>query len=132
MRLLDSVLRSRQPPNEPMLRDFLALVGTGLTGAYYANPDLSGEPAVTRTDPEIAFAWIGAAPAEGVPGRGFSTRWTGRLLAKSKTPHTFYVETDGAVRLTLTVNDQERVLIDRPSAGVSTMPPLPLLSLRMS
>ena len=92
-------------------------LGTGLTGAYYANPDLSGEPVVTRTDPEIAFAWSGAAPADGVPGRDFSARWTGRLLAKSKAPHTFYIETDGAVRLTLAVNDQERVLIDQPSAG---------------
>jgi hypothetical protein len=116
-RLLDVVLRSRQRANEPLLRDFLALLGTGLTGGYYANPDLSGEPVVTRTDPEITFAWIGAAPADGVPGRGFSARWTGRLLAKSKAPHTFYVETDSAVLLTLTINDKKRVLIDQPSAG---------------
>ena len=116
-RLLDVVLRSRQQPNEPMLRDFLALLGTGLTGAYYANPDLSGEPVVTRIDPEIAFAWVGSAPADRVPARGFSVRWTGRLLAKSKAPHAFYIETDGAVRLTLTVNDVERVLIDQPGAG---------------
>ena len=59
-RLLDVVLRARQRANEPLLRDFLALLGTGLTGGYYANPDLSGEPVVTRTDPEITFAWIGA------------------------------------------------------------------------
>ena len=33
-RLLDVVLRSRRQAGEPLLKDFLALLGTGLTGAY--------------------------------------------------------------------------------------------------
>jgi hypothetical protein len=40
-RLLDQVLRSRERRGEPLLRDFLALLGTGLTGAYYCNNELS-------------------------------------------------------------------------------------------
>ena len=124
-RLLDHVLRSRQTANEPtnqsptqsMLRDFLALLGTGLTGAYFASPDLSGAPVVTRLDPQIAFAWVGSPPADGVPDRNFSVRWTGRLLAKKQAPHTFYISTDGSVRLTLVVKGAERVVIDQPGTG---------------
>ena len=116
-RLLDGVLRSRQAPNQPILSDFLALLGTGLTGAYFTSPDLSGTPVVTRLDPQIAFAWVGSPPADGVPDRNFSVRWTGRLLAKKQAPHTFYISTDGSVRLTLTVNGAERVVIDQPGTG---------------
>ena len=50
-RLLDTVLRSRDRKGEPLLRDFLSLLGTGLTGAYYANPDLQGEPALRADGP---------------------------------------------------------------------------------
>jgi receptor-binding and translocation channel-forming TcA subunit of Tc toxin/ABC toxin-like protein/neuraminidase-like protein/PA14 domain-containing protein len=115
-RLLDQVLRSRDRQGEPLLRDFLALLGTGLTGAYFSNRDLTGEPAVVRIDPELAFSWAGAAPADGVPGRDFSARWTGRLAARTKAAHTFYVQTDGALRFSITVDGTERVLIDQPAA----------------
>ena len=115
-RLLDTVLRSRGRRSEPLIRDFLSLLGTGLTGAYFANPDLSGEPALVRVDPELTFSWAGAAPADGVPRRQFSVRWTGRFLPRSRAPHTFYVQTDGAVRLALMVDGTERVLIDQPAA----------------
>src|SRR5262249_21431940 len=100
-----------------LLRDFLALLGTGLTGAYFANTDLSGEPAFVRNDPELTFSWGGAAPADGVPGQRFSARWIGHLLPRSKAPHTFYIQSDGAVRLTLRLDGGDRVLIDRPAAS---------------
>ena len=115
-RLLEVVLRSRHRSGEPLLADFLALLGSGLTGAYYANADLSGQPAAVRVDPELTFAWAGAPPADGVPGRQFSVRWTGRLLPRSNAPHTFYVQTDGAMRLTIKADGRERVLIDQPAA----------------
>jgi hypothetical protein len=116
-RLLDGVLRSRRRAGEPLRVDFLALLGTGLTGAYFANPELRGEPAVTRVDPELAFSWMGAPPAPGVPGRGFSARWTGQLLPRATASHVFYVRTDGPVRVSVRVGDTEHVLVDRP--GVS-------------
>ncbi len=116
-RLLDHVLRSRHRRGEPLLGDFLALLGTGLSGAYFANPELRGEPAVARTDPELTFSWAGAPPAAGVPGREFSARWTGRLLPRTKGAHTFYLQTDGAVRLTLKLDGTERVLVDQPATG---------------
>ncbi|MFA5908776.1 MAG: neuraminidase-like domain-containing protein [Vicinamibacterales bacterium] len=116
-RLLDEVMRSRRAPGEPMLADFLAMLGTGLTGEYFATPDLQGTPVVTRIDPGLTFAWAGAAPADGVPGRQFSARWTGHLLARAKGAHTFYLQTDGAVRLSLVVDGKERVVIDKPESG---------------
>jgi hypothetical protein len=116
-RLLDRVLRSRQQNGEPLLRDFLALLGTGLTGAYYTNPELRGEPILVRVDPELTFSWGGAAPAAGVPGREFSVRWTGRFSARTKATHIFYLQTDGAVRLTMTVEGTDRVLIEQPASG---------------
>jgi beta-glucosidase len=52
----------------------------GLTGEYFASPDLSGTPAVTRTDRNINFNWdkvIGVAP--GLPRNNWSVRWTGTI-----------------------------------------------------
>ena len=115
-RLLDGVLKSRERKGEPLLGDFLALLGTGLTGAYFTGGDLSGEPAVLRTDPELTFAWAGAPPAPGIPAQNFSVRWLGRLLPRTKGAHTFYLQTDGAVKLTLKVDGTERVLIEQPAA----------------
>jgi hypothetical protein len=116
-RLLDGVLRSRERKGEPLLGDFLALLGTGLTGAYYALPEPAGEPTVLRTDSELAFSWAGAPPAPGVPAKNFSARWVGRLLPRAKGAHTFYLHTDGAVRLSLQVDGSERVLIEQPAAA---------------
>ncbi len=113
-RLLDGVLRSRRQPDRPLLDDFLALLGTGLQAAYFANPDLGGEPALVRTEPELSFSWLGAAPAEGLPGRGFSVRLRGHLLARARGRYTFFLRSEGAVRLTLTVAGAEQVVIDRP------------------
>jgi hypothetical protein len=131
-RLLDGVLRSRRRAGEPVLNDFLALLGNGLTASYFANPDLQGEPALVRSEPELAHSWLGAAPAPGVPGRGFSARWSGHLLARTRGRHLFYLRSDGAVRLSLKVNGVDRVLIDQPAgaaAGPSvehTSSPIPL------
>jgi hypothetical protein len=118
-RLLDGVLRSRRRPGEPLLNDFFALLGSGLTASYFANPDLQGEPALMRTEAETAFAWLGAPPAPGLPARGFSVRWHGHLMARARGRHLFYVRSDGAVRLTLKVNGAENVLIDQPAAGAA-------------
>ncbi|HEX4568505.1 MAG TPA: neuraminidase-like domain-containing protein, partial [Vicinamibacterales bacterium] len=114
-RLLERILRSRTKAGEPLIRDFLALLGTGLTGAYFANADLGGQPVLTRVDPDLTFSWSSAAPAEGVPARRFSARWTGHLLPKAKAAHIFYIQTDGAVRLTIKSGDAERAVIDQPA-----------------
>jgi beta-glucosidase len=54
-------------------------VSSGLKGEYFANPDFSGPPVLTRVDPQIQFDWYAAAPAPGVPQKAFAVRWTGTL-----------------------------------------------------
>jgi beta-glucosidase len=52
----------------------------GLTGEYFASPDLSGTPVHTRTDRRINFNWdkvVGVVP--GLPRNNWSVRWTGTI-----------------------------------------------------
>lgn len=52
----------------------------GLTGEYFNNPDLSGEPALRRLDPQINFNWVITKPDEKITAYNFSARWTGKLI----------------------------------------------------
>lgn len=52
----------------------------GVTGAYYANAGLEGEPAFTRVDKDINFYWESAAPSPELPDDDFSIRWTGYIV----------------------------------------------------
>ncbi|MGD8588906.1 MAG: neuraminidase-like domain-containing protein, partial [Chromatiales bacterium] len=116
-RLLDGALHSRRRAGRALLEDFQALLGTGLTGHYFSNAELQGEPLLIRTDPKLEFSWAGAAPATGIPGSGFSIRWSGRLLPRAKAPHTFFVSSDGGVRLSIKVGAEEQLLLDQTGAG---------------
>ena len=40
----------------------------GLTGEYFANPNLSGKPVVVRTDAGVNFAWNSGSPGSGNTG----------------------------------------------------------------
>ncbi|MBP0459694.1 glycoside hydrolase family 3 C-terminal domain-containing protein [Streptomyces montanisoli] len=73
--------------------------GHGLQGAYYTNKTLSGDPAATRTDPQVDFDWNGAAPADGVAGTNFSTKWTGTLTPPATGTYTFGLTSDDGSRL---------------------------------
>lgn len=53
---------------------------TGLTGAYFENPDGAGTPVFTRTDAGIDFIWKDTSPVRGVWGDKFAVRWTGYLI----------------------------------------------------
>ena len=71
-------------------------------GEYFANPDLSGEPALVRNDTAVDFDWGDASPAPGlVPADEFSARWT-RTLGFAQ----------GIYRFSITANDGARVLVD--------------------
>ncbi len=51
--------------------------GHGLTGEYFPTPDLSGKPALTRTDRNINFNWDKLVPVPGLQRNNYSVRWTG-------------------------------------------------------
>jgi hypothetical protein len=71
----------------------------GLTGEYFANMDLSGQPAVVRTDAEVNFAWNSGSPAAGIPAENWSARWTGTLTALKSGEYTFCLYADDGCRL---------------------------------
>ncbi len=77
--------------------------GPGLRGEYFASPDLAGEPAFTRIDPQIAFQWTLFSPDPArLPYDGYSARWTGTLTS----PVT------GEVQLGIDGNDGYRLSLD--------------------
>jgi uncharacterized protein YraI len=73
---------------------------------YFNNPNLSGNPVVTRGEPageanRLDFNWGLGSPAPGVEANQWSARWVGN----------FYFE-GGDYRFRLTVDDGARVYID--------------------
>ncbi|ROS78661.1 glycoside hydrolase family 3 C-terminal domain-containing protein [Cellulomonas sp. PhB143] len=90
------------PPIEAKYLTPSSGTGNGLTAQLYASTDLTGDPVVTRTDPQVAFTWNGAAPAEGVSGGEFSARWTGTLTPPAT----------GAYTVGLTSDDGSRLIVD--------------------
>jgi hypothetical protein len=67
---------------------------------YFANAKLAEEPTVVRKDKEIDFDWGGRPPAQGVPARTFSVRWTG-AIALEPGEYRFSINAPDGVRLWL-------------------------------
>ncbi|MFW6691103.1 alpha-L-fucosidase [Streptomyces sp. MAR4 CNX-425] len=74
--------------------------GTGLTQEVFDNPDLSGTPKVTRTDPDVNHSWkFTGSPAETIPADGFSVRWTGAIEPRRSETYTLTTVSDDNVRV---------------------------------
>ncbi|MBN2765151.1 MAG: glycoside hydrolase family 3 C-terminal domain-containing protein, partial [Paludibacteraceae bacterium] len=52
----------------------------GITGEYFGNSKLEGEPLFTRTDANIDFYWESGSPAPELDDDNFSIRWTGYIV----------------------------------------------------
>jgi len=63
----------------------------GLKAEYFANTDFSGQPVLTRVDPQIQFDWDAASPAPGVPMQAFAVRWEGTLTPPGAGDYAFSV-----------------------------------------
>ena len=61
----------------------------GLTGEYFDNTSLTGKPAFTRIDQQVAFDWDAASPGPGLDASAFSVRWTGTITAPQPGDYTF-------------------------------------------
>ncbi|MEZ4663843.1 MAG: PA14 domain-containing protein [Caldilineaceae bacterium] len=84
---------TQTPPQQPT---------TGWRAEYYNNRDLSGDPALVRSDTAINFDWGRGSPAPGTINEdNFSVRWTRRLNLPA-----------GNYRFTTTVDDGVRLAID--------------------
>lgn len=71
---------------------------SGFKGEYFNNPDLSGTPALIRTDPVINFDWSHTSPDPLINVDLFSVRWTGSDSFLEGT-YRFKTTTDDGVRL---------------------------------
>jgi beta-glucosidase len=49
----------------------------GLKGEYFASPDLSGAPVLTRVDRNVNFNWDKVVPVKGLERNNYSVRWSG-------------------------------------------------------
>ncbi len=67
-------------------------------GEYWANRDLSGDPALVRDDPYLDFNWSTSTPAYGLPADDFSARWTRQATFDAAT-YRFHALVDDGVRL---------------------------------
>ena len=81
--------------------------GNGLTTTFYPTTDLSGAPALTRTDPAVDFDWGGNSPGPGIDGTNWSAKMTGTLTAPTTGSYTFSLNSDDGSRLL--VNGQKIV-----------------------
>lgn len=73
----------------------------GLTGEYYTNKDMKGDPAFRRVDKQISFDWADGAPKENFQRDNFSVRWTGYVKVEKPGDYIFDVATDDGARLYL-------------------------------
>ncbi len=115
--LIDRVLRSKSQLGRPLIDDFYALVGTGFTGSYFPNDQLQGDAKISQLDAKLEFSWSGASPANGVPATGFSVRWRGRIYPQKKARHTFFIKTDGDIKLSIENGGKDTVLLSANGTG---------------
>ncbi len=73
----------------------------GVQGQYFDNPELRGEPKVTRTDRRIRFFWTGESPAVGLGRANYSVRWTGSIIAPQTGVYEIGTRSDDGSRLYL-------------------------------
>jgi beta-glucosidase len=76
--------------------------GPGLTGQYYNNMTLTGDPVLTRTDPNVDFSWganSAVSPGTGVNSTQWSAKWTGAITAPATGAYTFSLTSDDGSRL---------------------------------
>ncbi|UYZ62450.1 PA14 domain-containing protein [Hymenobacter weizhouensis] len=69
--------------------------GIGLRATYYAG-SVRGPAVHSRVEPVLSATWQGAPPAPGVPGQGFSVRYTGYVRAPETGVYVLHTEWDDA------------------------------------
>jgi hypothetical protein len=76
-------------------------------GEYWANLDLSGNPALVRNDPVLAFDWGQGTPGGTIPSDNFAARWTRKVNFDAGT-YRFRILVDDGIRLRL----NDRLILD--------------------
>lgn len=101
--------RSSLPPIDPQNLIPAGGDGYGLKAEYFNNRELSGEPVLTRIDPNVRFNWGTNSPAPRVVNlERWSVRWTGQLVAPGTGTYEIGVNADNGVRVFL----NNRLVVD--------------------
>jgi beta-glucosidase len=90
----------------------------GLKGEYFANKDLQGAPAVTRTDELVNFNWFTNSPVPELPMDNFSVRWSGNLVPPKSGTYMLGMRSDDGVRMYL---DDKTIIDDWTDRGARTV-----------
>ncbi|RZU00952.1 PA14 domain-containing protein [Rivibacter subsaxonicus] len=86
------------PSEAKFVRMTVGGTGGGLSGSYYNNLTLAGNPVFTRNE-AIDFNWGNTSPGAGVPTDRWSVRWSGSVKAPSSGSYKFQTLSDDGVRL---------------------------------
>lgn len=120
----DLVVGREDPAATPLIEPQFLRPGAGspergLRGEYFRNRDLSGTPALVRTDAQVGFRWDRGSPTDNLmargevagdqamPDDGFSIRWSGQLLPPVSGRYRLEAAADDGMRLYL---DGKRLL----------------------
>jgi|GEM_PF-531802 len=99
--------------------------GIGLQATYYAG-SVRGAAAHSRVEPVVNVTWRGEAPAPGVPGQGFSVRWTGYVVAPETGLYVLHTEWDDATDIRLADEDVLSMEKYEPEYFLPRKPPIPV------
>jgi murein DD-endopeptidase MepM/ murein hydrolase activator NlpD len=102
------VLRSTSVGNDQVSSVKVSTFQGEWKGEYFNNQNLSGTPALVRSDSSINFNWGTGSPGSGINSDHFSARWT-RTLNFTEGTWRFTTTTDDGVRLWV----DDRLLIDK-------------------
>ena len=64
----------------------------GLKAEFFATPDWTGRPIVTRTDPAVQTDWENARPVPQIETANYSVRWSGALAVPAPGHYVFSLE----------------------------------------
>jgi hypothetical protein len=86
------------PPGGYIVSSLQRGKGTGLSGEYFSNKEVKGDPAFSRLDPVIDIAFP-VAPVDYMTADNWSARWEGFLEAPVSGPYSFVTKSDDGMRL---------------------------------
>ncbi|MBV8819106.1 MAG: hypothetical protein JO022_12165, partial [Acidobacteriaceae bacterium] len=88
-------------PSAPVTLNCPGPANSAFTGCYYNNTNLSGNPALVRTDNSINFTWGSGTPGAGLTPGNYSAQWQG-----------YFPFNSGNYTFTVTASDGIRMYID--------------------
>lgn len=101
---------------QPTFAEPLAQTTSAWTGQYFSNPNLQGNPLLTRPDPTIDFNWANGPPDLNLPADNFSVRWVRWMSIDIAGDWAFTIVSDNGARLYI----DDALVLDGWSDGPTT------------